>query len=304
RMFSGLLDLARIEAGVLRPQITDVALAEIFNSLESGLSNDAERERVQLLIMHTSLRIMTDPELMLSILRNLLTNAIKYAPGGRILLGVRRVGGRARIEVHDEGPGIPEEKLVLMFGEFVRLERSNAAAKEGLGLGLSIASRLAGLLGAELQVSSQVGKGTRFWISADLAPKAASAPPTAPLPPRDLKGIRVAVLDDEPDSLGAMLRVIDDAGGVATGFGFADRYVEAMRGGARFDLVIADPTLHIQAQAALAGADTTPAIIVTGATDAGTLARLERAGAPWMVKPIPEDRLIAQAALHASHTSG
>lgn len=304
RMFSGLLDLARIEAGVLKPQITDVALADIFTSLESELSNDAERERVRLLIMPTSLRIMTDPELMLSILRNLLTNAIKYAPGGRILLGVRRVGGRARIEVHDEGPGIPEEKLVLMFGEFVRLERANAAAKEGLGLGLSIASRLASLLGAEVQVSSQLGKGTRFWILADLASNAAGAPPRAQSAPRDLKGVRVAVLDDEPDSLGAMLRVIEDAGGVATGFGFADRYVEAKRGGARFDLVIADPALHIQAQAALAGADATPAIIVTGATDAGTLARLEQAGAPWMVKPIPEDQLIAQAALHAAHAPG
>lgn len=304
RMFSGLLDLARIEAGVLKPQITDVALAELFALLSSELSNDAERERVRLLIMPTSARIMTDPELMLSILRNLLTNAIKYAPGGRILLGVRHVGGRARIEVHDEGPGIPGEKLVLMFGEFVRLERSNAAAKEGLGLGLSIASRLARLLGSDLHVSSQVGKGTRFWILAELASNAAGAPPRAPPAPRDLKGVRVAVLDDEPDSLGAMLRVIEDAGGVATGFGFADRYVEAMRGGARFDLVIADPTLHIQAQAALAGADTTPAIIVTGATDAGTLARLERAGAPWMVKPIPEDQLIAQAALHAAHAPG
>jgi signal transduction histidine kinase len=304
RMFSGLLDMARIEAGVLKPQMTDVALAEIFNSLDSELSNDAEREWVQLRIMPTSLRIMTDPELMLSVLRNLLTNAIKYAPGGRILLGVRRVGGRARIEVHDEGPGIPEEKLVLMFGEFVRLERSNAAAKEGLGLGLSIASRLASLLGGDLQVSSQVGKGTRFWISAELASNAAGAPPRAPPAPRDLKGIRVAVLDDEPDSLDAMLRVIEDAGGVATGYGLADRYVEAMRGGACFDLVIADPVLHVQAQAALGGADTTPAIIVTGATDAGTLARLERAGAPWMVKPIPEDQLIAQAALHAAHAPG
>lgn len=303
RMFSGLLDLARIEAGVLKPQMVDVPLADIFDALDRELRNDADREKVRLIIAPTSVHVVTDPELIQSVLRNLLTNAIKYAPGGRVLMGVRHVGGQARIEVHDEGLGIPEEKLVLMFGEFVRLERSSAAAKEGLGLGLSIASRLASLLGADLQVSSTLGKGTRFWISAPIAAHAPGAPEARAPSVRDLAGVRVAVLDDEPDSLGAMMRVIEDAGGVATGFGFADRYIEAVRGGARFDLLIADPLLRRQAQTTLAGDDKTPAIIVTGSTDASTLARLESSGAPWLVKPISEDQLIAQAAQHASAPS-
>jgi signal transduction histidine kinase len=299
RMFSGLLDLARIEAGVLKPSIASVALAEIFDGLERELRNDAERERVRLLIAPTSLQVVTDPELMQSVLRNLLTNAIKYAPGGRVLLGVRRVGARARIEVRDEGPGIPKEKLVLMFGEFVRLERTSVVDKEGLGLGLSIASRLASLLGADLQVSSQVGKGTRFCLFAPIAQNRTSRESPPPPERRNLAGIRVAVLDDEPDSLGAMIRVIDDAGGTATGFGFAHRYVEAVRAGARFDLLIADPVLRTQAHSAMDGKDETPAIIVTGATDVGTLEQLEKSGAPWLVKPIPEDQLIAQAAKYA-----
>ncbi|MEJ0023616.1 MAG: ATP-binding protein [Alphaproteobacteria bacterium] len=300
RMFSGLLDLARIEAGVLKPSMANVAVAEIFDALERELRNDAERERVRLLIAPTSLKIVTDPELMQSVLRNLLTNAIKYAPGGRVLLGVRRAGARARIEVHDEGPGIPEEKLVLMFGEFVRLERSGAVDKEGLGLGLSIASRLANLLDGDLEVSSEVGKGTSFCIFAPIAHDPAVRELLPPPEPRNLTGIRVAVLDDEPDSLGAMIRVIDDAGGAATGFGFAHRYVEAVHAGARFNLLIADPALRSQAHAALGGADDTPVIIVTGATDVSTLERLEKSGAPWLVKPISEGQLIAQAAKYAS----
>jgi CheY-like chemotaxis protein len=204
--------------------------------------------------------------------------------------------------VHDEGPGIPEDKLVLMFGEFVRLQRAGAVDKEGLGLGLSIASRLSNLLDGDMEVTSEVGKGTSFCIFAPIAqsPAAQEAPP--PPEPRDLVGIRVAVLDDEPDSRGAMIRVLEDAGGVATGFGFAHRYVEAVRAGARFNLLIADPALRTQVHDAMGGADETPAIIVTGATDVSTLERLEKSGTPWLIKPIPEDQLIAQAARHALPT--
>lgn len=296
RMFSGLLDLARIEAGVLKPALRDHALAAIFEALEHELRNDAQRERIDLRILPTVLRIHTDPELMQSILRNLLTNAIKYAPEGRVLLGVRRRAGLARIEVLDEGPGIPEEKLVLMFGEFVRLERSSAAAKEGLGLGLSIASRLANLLDADLEVSSTIGKGTRFCVTAPIAEGVGARRGPAPAPSRDLAGLRIAILDDEPDSLDAMVRVVSDAGAEAEGFGYADRYVQSIRNGARFDLVIADPLLEAQAGAALGKASAAPTIIVTGSTDAGTLARLEKAGAPWLVKPVASEQLVERVA--------
>jgi FixJ family two-component response regulator len=115
----------------------------------------------------------------------------------------------------------------------------------------------------------------------------------------NLKGVRIAILDDEPDSLAAMIRVIDDAGGAAAGFATAGRYLQAVRDGARFDLLIVDPVLRSQVSAALSGVDAPPSIIVTGATDVATLERLEKTGSPWLVKPVPVQHLIAQAAKYA-----
>jgi anti-sigma regulatory factor (Ser/Thr protein kinase)/CheY-like chemotaxis protein len=277
-----------------------VAVIDLFDTLERELRNDCERERIELIIAPTSLCLLTDQELMLSILRNLLTNAVKYAPGGRVLVGCRRRGDSVRIEVHDEGPGVPEEKLEMMFGEFVRLEREKTAAKEGLGLGLSIASRLAQMLGVDLSVASRVGKGTVFWIVAPMARSAASAARADTPKGEDLSGLRIAVLDDEPDSLAAMVRVLEDAGGAAKGYGYADRYIEAVSAGEKFDLLIVDPLLRGQALAGLNNAEGgPPEIIVTGSTDPKTLARLKESGSAWLVKPVAEHQLLAQAARSA-----
>ncbi|MGE3302016.1 MAG: ATP-binding protein [Hyphomonadaceae bacterium] len=123
QMFTGLLDLARIESGVLKPAPTEFRLNDVFNALRAELHDDAERARVVLKILPTSAVLHSDRDMTASILRNLLTNALKYAPGGRVLMGCRRQGDRLRIEVHDEGEGIPEEKIAMLFDEFVRLDQ-------------------------------------------------------------------------------------------------------------------------------------------------------------------------------------
>ena len=294
RMFSGLLDLARIEAGVLKPKMGNVPLSDLFDLLRRELSDDCKRAKVKLRVAPTSAVVRSDPELLESILRNLLTNAIKYAPEGRVLLGCRRIGADIRIEVRDEGEGIPEEKLVLMFGEFVRLDRASAAAKEGLGLGLSIASRIASLLGAHLEVASTPGKGTVFWITLPRADASRAVETAAPTLAVALAGLRLAVTDDEPDSLAATARALADADAAVVTFATAEGYLAARRKGERFDALIADPVLYRQIEAA--GANDEPAVIVTGATDPGTLARLQSSGMPWLVKPIAAQALVAAVA--------
>jgi signal transduction histidine kinase/CheY-like chemotaxis protein len=300
RMFSGLLDLARIESGVLKAKPTDFALQETFDAVRGALTDDAVRAKVDLRIIDTSLQVRSDPELLASIVRNLATNAIKYAPGGRVVIGARRVGGVARIEVHDEGPGIPPDKMIIVFGEFVRLDAPKGAGVEGLGLGLAIAARIARLLGSRLEVASDYGKGATFSVTAPIAAAAPAPPPaTRATDARDLHGVVVAVMDDDPLARTAMARALSDAGADVRPFGAAPNYVAAIRAGADFDLVIADPAMLFEVGNAIADwADRVrpPILLVSGATDAPALARFQASGFPYLIKPVKEAALLAEAA--------
>jgi signal transduction histidine kinase len=299
RMFSGLLDLARIEAGVLKPNPMTFAVSDLLTALDQEVRADAKRANVTMRVVPCGAMIHTDPELLESILRNLLSNAIKYAPNGRVLLGCRRAGAQLKIEVRDEGDGMPEDKLVMIFGEFVRLDRAKAAAKEGLGLGLSIAMRLANLLGLRLDVSSKVGQGTAFWVTVPLAAANDAAEEHGAAAAPDLSGLLIAVQDDEPIALSAMARTLEDAGAEVHPYATSDKYVKAISGGADYDLVIGDPVLMRESGLAmrdLVGRVPPPAIIITGSTDVGTLATLKESGLAWLIKPIREETLLAEAA--------
>jgi signal transduction histidine kinase/CheY-like chemotaxis protein len=300
RMFSGLLDLARIESGVLKAKPTDFALQETFDAVAAALMEDAVRAKVDLRVVATSVKVHSDPELLASIVRNLVTNAIKYAPGGRVVIGARRVAGGARIEVHDEGPGIPPDKMIIVFGEFVRLDATKGAGVDGLGLGLAIAARIADLLASPLKVASKFGKGATFFLTAPIAIAAAAPqPPAGTVDARELHGILVALLDDDHLSRAAMTGALTDAGGEVQSFASAAGYVAAIRAGADFDLVISDPALLMEVGNAIT--DWTdrvrpPILLVSGATDAPALARFQASGLPYLIKPVKEATLLAEAA--------
>jgi CheY-like chemotaxis protein len=275
------------------------AVSDLLTALDQEVRADAKRANVTMRVVPCGAMIHTDPELLESILRNLLSNAIKYAPNGRVLLGCRRAGAQLKIEVRDEGDGMPEDKLVMIFGEFVRLDRAKAAAKEGLGLGLSIAMRLANLLGLRLDVSSKVGQGTAFWVTVPLAAANDAAEEHGAAAAPDLSGLLIAVQDDEPIALSAMARTLEDAGAEVHPYATSDKYVKAISGGADYDLVIGDPVLMRESGLAmrdLVGRVPPPAIIITGSTDVGTLATLKESGLAWLIKPIREETLLAEAA--------
>ena len=150
--------------------------------------------------MPCSLAVRSDRRLLRRLLQNLVSNAIKYTPKGRVLVGCRRRGGRLRIDVYDTGLGIPQSKKQAIFNEFHRLDQGAKVAR-GLGLGLSIVERIARVLDHKIEVASTVGRGSHFSVEVPLAPALADEP-RCRATPRDvdrgqLAGMVVLCIDNE-----------------------------------------------------------------------------------------------------------
>ncbi|MBJ6980750.1 PAS-domain containing protein [Luteimonas sp. MC1572] len=199
-LLTGLFDMARLEAGGLVPQPRAFPLSDVLEPLASEFQALAEERGLAFTLVATSAWTDSDPQLLRRVLQNFLANAVRYADRGRILLGVRHVGGALRIEVHDTGPGIAPSQQQLIFEEF---RRGDGVPGQGLGLGLAIADRIAGLLGTGIVLRSTVGKGTAFSIT---LPRVAGTPQSA-LVPRLRPGLaaaRVLVVDNDPLALDAL----------------------------------------------------------------------------------------------------
>jgi PAS domain S-box-containing protein len=207
-LLSGLLDMSRLEAGGLVPQSRLFPLADVLEPLASEFRALAAERGLRFRYRPTRVWVHTDPQLLRRVLQNFLANAVRYTERGGVLLGVRRVGGGLRIEVHDTGPGIPESQQVAIFEEF---RRGEGAAGQGLGLGLAIADRIARLLDAPLGLRScSAGlnaNGTVFSLA--LASIAPPQPDTTPVASAGLDGLRVLIVDNDPKALAALRAVLE-----------------------------------------------------------------------------------------------
>jgi signal transduction histidine kinase len=168
RSVDQLLVASRIELGTLQPAVREVAIDDILAEMRDICAPAAHEKDVAFTMVGSSAWVRTDPDMMLTILINLVGNAIKYTDKGRVLVGCRRRGGQLRIEVHDTGVGIAENQLSAIFDEFHRVEVRRG---QGYGLGLSIVRRTADLLGHRVTVRSRVGRGSCFAIDLPLAPR-------------------------------------------------------------------------------------------------------------------------------------
>lgn len=155
-----LLDISTLEAGRIKPSPTTFPLAPLLASLVDQMEPEAAERNLRLRVASTSAWIYSDPTLLERILRNLLVNALRYTEKGGVLIGCRRRGHTLAIQVIDSGTGIAPESMDAIFEEFTRLQDRN----DGLGLGLSVVRRTARLLGHEVEVKSQQGKGSCFTI--------------------------------------------------------------------------------------------------------------------------------------------
>lgn len=167
-MLDGMLDISKLEAGLVAPNPEPVDIAALLARLHGEFSALAEKGGQSLRLVAPPLTTRTDPGLLERVLRNLLANALRYAPGGRILLGARRRGDRLQIEVWDNGIGIADQHIGRIFQDFFQVGNAARDRREGLGLGLSIARRLVAMLGGALDVTSSLGRGSRFTVSLPL----------------------------------------------------------------------------------------------------------------------------------------
>ena len=168
-LVNDLLDLAKAEAGRIEPNLADVDLRGMFGQLRGTLRPLATRPEVEFVVEEPGVPVMrTDEVLLAQVLRNLLTNAIKFTAEGSVRLSVTRVGDDAEFEVADTGAGIPPELHERIFEEFYQVPGSHALSGKGTGLGLPYARRLAGILGGAMRVTSEPGKGSTFIVSLPL----------------------------------------------------------------------------------------------------------------------------------------
>jgi len=205
-IFGALLDISRLDTGAMKPEIGDFRIDELLHRLEVEFAPLARAKNLDLVFMPCSLNVRSDRRLLRRLLQNLISNAIKYTPAGRVLVGCRRRGARLRIEVYDTGIGIPSGKRRAVFKEFHRLDQGARVAR-GVGLGLSIVERIARVLDGEVVLKSNVGRGSRFSIDVPRGKGLAGAPKLRAVPRVDvsrLDGTTVLCIDNEHAILDGM----------------------------------------------------------------------------------------------------
>jgi two-component system CheB/CheR fusion protein len=163
-MLNTLLDINQLEAGTVHPQLVNFPINDLLDRLRDEFTYHAGAQKLLLRMVGCSLSVHSDPRLLEQMLRNLLSNALKYTRRGKVLLGCRRRGGILRIEVWDTGVGIAEQDLRVIFDEYHQVDNAARERSLGLGLGLSIVQRLATLLGHPVHVRSHPGRGSVFSI--------------------------------------------------------------------------------------------------------------------------------------------
>lgn len=169
-LFNELLDISKLDAGVVAPSITTFALAPLFDRVRNDFEPQAAARGLMLRVRSTRLTTTGDPILLERIVRNLVANAIRYTLRGRVLLGCRRRSGAAvEVQVLDTGIGVPEAERTRIFEEFYQIGNPERDRGKGLGLGLAIVKRLADLLGYVVRIDSRVGCGSRFSVRIPLA---------------------------------------------------------------------------------------------------------------------------------------
>ncbi|MBS1230473.1 MAG: hypothetical protein H6R17_3750 [Proteobacteria bacterium] len=208
-MLYALLDISKLDAGQFKPQMRAVSVDELFAAIDEAFSPLALSKglRFKLFSPLKGLLLLTDPGIGFSVLRNLIDNAFKYTDVGGVLVGARQRGGRAIIQVWDTGIGIEYSLGQQIFDECFQVNNGSRDRSKGLGLGLSIARRMAQLLGGELRFRSRLGRGTVFEVSLPLAKDSAvvtvaGAEDGRSCAPEDgavalLRGCRVVVVEDD-----------------------------------------------------------------------------------------------------------
>lgn len=307
-LFVSLLDISRLDAGIVQPRLGSVAIQPLLDRVFREFEIEAGMKGLGFVAVPCGAVVSTDPILLERILRNLVSNAVRYTDRGRVLVGCRRRGGVLLLQVLDTGRGIAREERERVFQEFYQLDNPERDRSKGLGLGLAIVKRLSDLLRCDLVLSSEPGRGSVFTLA---VPKVVAPPTTevpAEMPPvASMESLRrrlerrslILVVDDEIAIQEAMRSLLASWGHDAVIAGSTDDMLRATADEPRLpDLIICDYRLRgrengIEAvrRLRLRYAGAVPALLITGDTAPDRLREAEASGLPLLHKPIHDDRL-------------
>jgi PAS domain S-box-containing protein len=299
-ILSSLLDVNRLESGNLRPSVSEFSVSEIFESLAGDFAAPVLESGLRLCILRSGLIIRSDRHMLAEMIRNLLSNAMRYTDKGRILLGCRRAGDNVRIEVWDSGVGITEDDLPHIFHAYY--QGTDSAKHGGFGLGLAIVKRLGDILDHAIEVRSIPGKGTRFFIEVPRGQSGVKLPDaTPPAHPRNDAFLgNVLAIEDEASVRLALRRLLKEKGVDATIVATTTEALILVRErGLRPDVLLCDYNLrgspdgmetisHLRA----ALGRNVPAVVMTGDIRSQTVGSISSQGVSVLIKPFLAEELL------------
>jgi PAS domain S-box-containing protein len=298
-LLNRLLDVSRLEAGAVAPEPTQLSVRILFERLYDELAPQAEEKGLELRMRPGEWRIRSDPQLLEQLLRNLVTNALRYTERGRVLVGCRKSGSDLRIQVWDTGIGIPESELQAIFEEFYQVSNPARRRQAGLGLGLAIVRGLSQLLGHPVTVRSEVGRGSVFEVRVPLAGSRARPTVGAPAKALPRRECVVAVIEDDEEVLDSLRLSLEQSGHRVLSAAEPGQILRlARQQGLSIDVIVSDYRLGDRETGPQAIdrlrrelGSPIPAIVVTGDSSSAALREVQAAGYPVLHKPVDADLL-------------
>ena len=300
-LFNALLDISKLDAGALTPNITEFPVARLLKRIETTFAEAALEKGLSFRLVSSGAWVRSDIIMLERILLNLVSNAVRYTTHGGVVVGCRQRENMLRIEVYDSGPGIPEDQHRNIFEEFYQVANPEQDRRGGIGLGLAIVDRLCRLLDHPVELTSSIGKGSRFTIIVAMAAahfknEVATSPPAT----NDMVRRKTAVvIDDAP-------LVLEGMGGLLRNWGFhvvvAKSYNQALvhlaKQNERPSLIVSDYHLpdgrsgiEVIEQIRDAFGTPIPAFLVSGDTGPELLRRARAKGYLLLHKPVSPMRL-------------
>lgn len=298
QLLGSLLDISKLDAGVIEPTIMAVPLRPLIDSLINEMQPHAWEKGLQLRRYDSHHLVATDPNLLSNILRNLLTNAIRYTDRGGVLIGCRRRDKHLLVQVWDTGIGIAPEEQEKVFQEFIQLHNPERDRNKGLGLGLAICLRLARLLGYPLTLHSRQQRGSVFTLEIPLnlggAVLTVQEEGAQPAPWWDLRDRTLLVIDDEPNVRQGMEALLGRWGcRVLSAGSAAEALQQAQDADFQIDAIIADYRLpdnitgaEVAASIIEMAGQPIPVVLVTGDTSPERIHEARASGYPLLHKPV------------------
>jgi signal transduction histidine kinase len=303
-LFNELLDISKIDSGVIKPELRNIDMQTVLARVGEEFRVEAAAKGLRFTIESRDCTVRSDAVLLERILRNLVSNAIRYTAAGTVGVSVESSDSIARIAVYDSGIGIAPEHQQRIFEEFFQLGNPGRTSRKGLGLGLSIVKRLCDLLGLPIRIDSKPGTGSTFTVEVPLATAKATlvapSPPALP-PPVDFAGKLIVVIDDEIAIVEGMQALLSALGAEVLGSTTGTDVILAIHSAGRMpDVIIADYRLgggtdgiQLITQLRRELDPEIPAILVSGTMSPDLQVTANQARVEFLLKPVMPDQLCA-----------